>query len=315
MIRGMLLHIVLALAAIAAAYAAWQAPGTTHTAAERLVCDVTPSELRAVRWQEEKFIVEVTRGDGGYEVTVTPREAKEGAVSPATQRYPGSDRVEALWQGLAPLWAARSLGMLEDPKLGELGLAKPTSELRLTLAGRDVVLGIGGATFGSGDLYARTTDGEVVLLRAASVRDLRYGATSLIDRRLIASPRVDIHRVVLSVGERGRELLQRHADKEETAFFADPAEPDAKLERAGAWMARLWRLRGEERVAQPPPGTPSATIELWTTSERRDVIRLWPANGPEALGTSERFADGVTLSKSTVDALLRDIEQVLQEGR
>lgn len=315
MIRGMLLHIVLALGAVAAAYAAWQAPQATRSAAEVKLVDAAPTDLHKVRWQEGKSVVEVSRGEGGYDVAIEEL-ADGGDQQPATaQHYPGSDRVEVLWKGLAPLWAARSLGRVADAQLAELGLATPTGELRLFFDGQELKLDIGGSVFGTGDLYARTADRNVVLMRASTVRDLRNGASSLIDRRLVATARSDVRRIVISSGDRTRELVQRHAHADSEAFFADPAEPDAKLTQATSWFTRLVRLRAVEETTSVPTKPAAVVVELWDTQQRLDEIKLWPPEAETGVAASARFPKGVTLSNASVEPLLRDLEAVLKEGR
>ena len=44
-------------------------------------------------------------------------------------------------------------------------------------------------------------------------------------------------------------------------------------------------------------------------------VKLWPANDKTALAQSTRFKGTVSLAKHEVDALLKDLDAVLAEGK
>jgi hypothetical protein len=198
-----------------------------------------------------------------------------------------------------------------------MGLTEPASQLTLVFGDREHRIDIGSGTYGAGDLYARR-DGEVFLIPASTLASLRHGANPLLDKSAIGVARKAVTRVMITAGSRGREVAQRHSEDTDKRFFADPTEPEIELEMVSNWLDRLWRLRVAELRSEPPPAMvpPAVEVEMFAgPDESLGVLRLWAPDERVAMATSTRFEKTVTISKVTVEALLRDVESVLTEGR
>ena len=196
-----------------------------------------------------------------------------------------------------------------------MGLENPTTRLELTVGDQTQVIELGDAAYGSGDFYARTAAGEVFVLPAAEVRDLRFGANALQDRALIGFERNAVARLAVHAGTQTRDLLQRHSDDGKKTFLSDPAEPDVALDQANAWLDRLVKLRALDLTDAAPAAEPVLTVELWDSQENMVVVKFWPATGANAIASSTRFATPVTLAKAGVEALLRDADEIFKEGK
>lgn len=229
--------------------------------------------------------------------------------------FPGSKHARELFEKMAPFEAARSLGKPDTTKLSVLGLDKPSGKLTLSFGDTTSVVRFGNSTYGSGDVYAQTEGGDVYLVPSKSLSTIRHGAASLLDRDAVGAEREEIERIAVTAGPGGREIIQRERSDKESAFFADPAEPDTKLELIGNWLDRVLRLRVIDMTDERPVGMPAVELEFFADSESIDVFKLWPAGEKSAIATSTRFKTPFTVSKANAEAIIKDVENVLQEGR
>jgi hypothetical protein len=254
----------------------------------------------------------------GAEVSVTAVKLSTGdaALPPALPRtFPGSKEADELLQKVAPLKAGRGLGKLTGERLKAMGLETPKSSLTLRFGDEEKKVEIGDAAYGTGDLYGRTADGEVFLIPAATLSGIRHGAASLMDRNLMAAKEDKIERLTITGATGGREIVQRYAEDRTKAFYADPAEPETKLETTGNWLNRLLRLRVVDIVTDAPAGSPAIEVELFSGKGSLGKVQLWAAGDKTALAQSSRFKAPVTVSKAEIDALIKDLDSVLTEGK
>ncbi|OGQ90232.1 MAG: hypothetical protein A2289_20020 [Deltaproteobacteria bacterium RIFOXYA12_FULL_58_15] len=243
-----------------------------------------------------------------------PKEPLE-APKPA-ETFPTTDKMADILAKVAPLEAARSLGKVATEKLAAMGLDEPASRLILVFGDKEHVVQIGDATFGGGDIYALRADGEVFLLPAATLANMRHGATALQDKNVIGTKQDEVVRLNVTAGVETRELSQRHQKDEKTRFFSDPAEPDEKLELASKWAERLWRLRVMRFADGAPGGTPTLAVELFGENGKAlDVLQIWTPDDSEAIAVSSRYEKPLLIAKTSADSLLKDLPALLSEGR
>ncbi|MEE8408395.1 MAG: DUF4340 domain-containing protein [Myxococcota bacterium] len=363
--RSLVVHTVLALVAVVAAYAAWTKPAASSDSTIVMVPG-SAERLTSIQWKEERWNVTVSRQDGAVEVSVQrlnppkkteptddaaapdaakpdepkvdvpqpedakldapkadepqPEDAKPVEVEPPEppdppKVYPGSTQAIELFDKLAPLEAARSLGKLAAERLKALGLDEPKSTLTLSIGNSTHTLEIGNSTYGSGDMYVQKDGGEVFLVASRKLSSLRHGASTLIDRNVAGVKKEDVERLAVTGAGKGREIVQRFAEDKAKAFWADPAEPDAKLELVGNWLDRVLRLRVVDLVDETPAGPPSIEMEFFAGAKSLSTIKIWPAGDRTALCTSSRFKKTLTISKANAEAIIRDLENVLSEGQ
>jgi hypothetical protein len=228
--------------------------------------------------------------------------------------FPGSRQARELFEKMAPLQAARSIGKPDPTKLSALGLDRPSGKLTLSFGTTRHVVKIGNSTYGSGDVYAQAEDGIIYLIPSKHLTSIRHGASSLLDRSAVGVERDDVERLGVTSGPGGREIIQRNRGEKGKAFFADPAEPDTKLELVGNWLDRVLRLRVVESTDEQPVGMPAVELEFFADDASLGVFKLWPAGDKNAIATSTRFETPFTVSKANAEAIIKDVEDVLQEG-
>ncbi|MBI5511494.1 MAG: DUF4340 domain-containing protein [Deltaproteobacteria bacterium] len=325
MTKSLIGHAIVAAFAALLAFVAWTSP---KPAKDDTVIAVPGSadKLDAVMWHDEGFDVTVRRDGDSVSVTTTklgrPGKAdpaddagKADAPKPPAAPFPGSKEAEELFAKLLPLKAGRSLGKLDAGKLKPLGLEAPKSKLSLMVGGDTLVVEIGDAAYGTGDLYGRAADGEVFLIPAATLSSLRHGAVTLAERALLPVKDDKIERVTIAVGGAGREVTQRYPSERARAFYADPAEPEAKLELVNNWLSRALRLRIIEQVSETPQGAPAFEVEAFGAKGSLGNLKVYPPGDKVALATSSRFKSTVSIARPDVDALLKDADAAINEGK
>lgn len=265
--------------------------------------------LTEVRWKENDFDVVLSHKDGSIEVSATNTKKDEKEI------FPGTQRAREFLERLAPLRAARSLGKPEGDNSKTLGFDEPTGSLTLNFGGREATLEVGGTTYGTGNYYVRNSDGEIFLVPSRTFSSIRHGGGSLVDRRVLGVEEDSISRVLVHRDGQVRELVHRHPSEAEQRFFADPAEPDEKLQVASNMMNRALRLRVDERGVPAPSGPSTARLEIFGQGELLVELELW-AQGEKILARSSRFdGDVLEVSKTSGAALLKEIAEAMSEGR
>ena len=307
-------HATLAVVASALAYVAWTAPKPDKDDTVIMVPGAA-DKLTNILWHEDGWDVSVAREGEGVNVTAAKTGAAIVATPEASKSFPGSKEAEDLFGKLAPLKAARALGKLDPEHIKAMGLETPKSSLTLKFGATDKKVEVGDAAYGTGDFYGRTAEGDIFLIPAATLSTVRRGGASLMDRGLIAVKEEKVEHLTITGTTGGRELVQRFAEDRTKAFYADPAEPEAKLETAGNWLNRLFRLRVVDMVSDAPTGTPVVEVELFGAKGSLGTLKIWSAGDKTALAQSSRFKSMVSVSKAEVDALVKDLDSVVSEGK
>ncbi|WP_216622928.1 hypothetical protein [Corallococcus exercitus] len=188
------------------------------------------------------------------------------APVPPPRELRGNDVALKLFARFAPLRAQRDLGVLDDQKLEEIGLAKTERGLTLTLGGTPRTFRLASPASGWGAPYLqRTSDGHVFLLGPALLPDLEAAASRLVDRRLHTFDVDGFDRVVISTGTASRAFVA--SGKPPGAVQLSPVDaPGTPDDFARNWHDRLWRLTPVELLGrgEAPPGldpTPAFRVE------------------------------------------------------
>ncbi|MHA7628686.1 hypothetical protein [Corallococcus sp. M7] len=290
---------VLAGVALVAAFLVWQrepsrAPG------EVTVEDAQASALDRIRYDEETRFVELFRDPRDRDtiwVRLGNKPAKPGAQSgamdggvsgtdagsivtagidagtpsspapvPPPRELRGNDVALKLFSRFAPLRAQRDLGVLDDKKLAEIGLAKTERGLTLTLDGTPRTFRLATPASGWGSPYLqRTSDGHVFLLGPGLLPDLEAAASRLVDRRLHTFDADGFDHLVISTGTASRTFVA--SGKPPGAVQLSPVDaPGTPDDFARNWHDRLWRLTPVELLGrgEAPPGpapTPAFRVE------------------------------------------------------
>lgn len=307
--RSLWLHVALVALTTTAAFVAWTKPNLVQ---EQTGIEVVPGsveQLTGVRWQDDEGTIELRRDKESFVVAVA-RKKEGGAETP--KAFPGSEKVAPLVAGLAPLRADRTLGKVDEAKNKELGFEKPSARIELAYGDRKTLLLVGNATFGSTSNYLKAPSGEVYLLPAATIAPLRGGGVALQDRLIAGMARTSFDRVVVRANGKTRDFVQRSADEPAKAFFADPADPTAKLAPATEWMDRLLRTRMLELVDKAPATEPAVVVELFLGPKSVAELRLWPREGEKMVGSSTRFEQPFTINANAAEPLLTEVGALLE---
>jgi hypothetical protein len=184
-------------------------------------------------------------GDAGADAQVSqkPPEKKR-----ETSTFVSVEQAHKLAESLAPLYAFRSVGKIEDSRAEEFGLHKPEGTLRVKLDGKERSLVIGGTTPGGADRYARLDTGEVYAIPGSIAQNVMFAESRLVERELHGFEPEEATRARIVKGEQSRELVRIEDKKDGWATASSPGVLD---ETAGNWMTKLGRLRVMSYVENP----------------------------------------------------------------
>jgi hypothetical protein len=301
--------------ASALAMVAWLSPQGSEEDLLTLVAG-DPEAVTAIEYADNDAEVKVSRdGKAAVVEVLSKREPKkESQPAPSVAKsYPGTDKATALFKELVPLPAVRALGQAEESRLPTFGLDKPAASLRLRFGERSEELQIGNGTYGGSNVYVRSKDGQVYLVKSSIFSDLKAGGNSLIERQLLNVERESIARAAVRAGDKSRTLVQRERETRAKAYYADAAEPDKRLNQTTSFVDRVMRLRVVEPKAGKPSTPPALTVEIFGDDGSLGTISLWQPEGEIAVAESSKFKSPVTIAKVSAETLLKDLETVLTE--
>lgn len=334
--KGVWFHGVLALLGLSAAYMVWTAKDEANPElGELTLVECRESKLRGVDYEEEGYRVHLevhardkSSGGNGRVVWIeTKRTPKTGAAT--SEKFVGGETVDEVFQKLAPLRVLRSLGNVEKKRLKEFELDKPKTKLSLR-CGKDSKFVIGGSTYGSGDRYMRAAKGgEVYLLHADVLRDLRSAEYRLMQRQMHRFKRSEVETATVEAFGKQRQLLQRNRLDPQKAEWVDAADPARRNELYGNWLDRLDRLTAQKYLGlKDKPGSdldaakqgPVEIVPVLSVSfadpngdslGKLELVRIGLAAGPEFYGRSETTAAWVKLPASLAQQVEDDVRAVL----
>ena len=306
MIRPLVTHGLLALVCTMLAYLAWTMPDGASESGTAIVSEDVGS-LTEIHWKDLNHEVRVTpKPKGAPEVTV---RGPEGEVT-----YPGSPRSEELLEEVANLEGIRSLGKVDEALKTRIGLHNPKGTLTVRFGERAVRIEVGDSTYGVGDLYLMNEQGEVFLTRPTTIDALSKGASSLLDRRLVALDPAGIARVRLKTLQGEREVVQRFAEVRYKAFISSPGAPDEKLTEMTNWLDRVVKTRIVKPVERKPSGAPAIELEFLGNDGVLGTLALWPSEGELAVAMSSFNASPVSLTGADADAIVDKVAEIMADG-
>ncbi len=267
---------------------------------------IEPKQDARGRWyvgtvdkDEPAFVHPPAGVDGGAPINPTKHE---------TVRFIAVKAADDLVKSLAPLRALRAVGKVEGTRAEEFGLDKPEGTLKITLAGKEQSLVIGGATPGGSERYAKSGAGDVYAVAGDIVQGLLYAESRLPERDLHEFKPEEATQVKLSKAGKTRELSRVPGKNE---GWADRATPSKLDETAGNWMTKLGRLHVQDWVEKPmsPLGPDKSVVSVVYFAGSKplgtlELFRVAGEKGPEYLAKTEYgrwYARVVTSSAEQVD--------------
>lgn len=305
--KSLIGHAVLALVATGAAFMAWSRPAQSEHDPAIVVVGGSVDRLTQVDWDEEGYTV--TLKHHGDTTTVTSVNKKQPDDKHNVRDFPASDKGRDIETKLAPLKAARSLGKPEGGRLKEVGLDEPKQSLTLHFGDNATKLDVGSATYGSGSVYVRNSDGEVFLVPSTTISPFRVGGSSLIERIATPTQREHVERLTIKANDKTRELVHRNADDRGHSYFTDTdkTEEKDKIDKGVLWVDSVLRLRALA-AADALPQTPPKVEVTFHCDDRKDrFVKIWEATGDSTVIATTLFPQGVTVAKSAAEAIFRDL--------
>jgi hypothetical protein len=340
--RDLLVHGILLLAAVAVALVFWLRDESPAAEALEMVevWPGSPKQVENVSWEGEdrKVSLAAHRDEvGRYFIgsleeqvaKVKPKPARRDAGAAAdagapsetvterkkeTTRFVSAGAADKLLEKLAPLRAYRALGQIEPAREEEFGLKKPTGTLRVSIAGQQHGLLIGGRAPGDADYYARRLEtGEVYAVPGEIVRALLSPTSRLLEQDLHAWEPEEVTRVVISAGEVQRELVPVEGKK---AAWANPGSPGQQDETAGNWMSKLERLRIMRYVQEAKQPEVVVQVDYFAGRRKLGFLQLVKIRGqddkPDYQVRTEYTRWYGTVFRSTAEQLEQDLGSVIK---
>ena len=343
-LRQVVVQACLAMAALVLAYFTWQrAP---ELAADEVVAvDIAKNDLTTVRFedQEKHTWVELGRTSEGnsrensdesgpfISVRLGPQDKPASPKAPATSdgKTPerlvrGSDAADKLFASFTPLRASRSLGVLDNAKLKELGLDSTQKRITLMLRGGKRLLSIAPAPPGGSQPYLRDeASGRVYVVSRSLLSDFQAAPSLLVERKLHGFRVEEADRVVITAGTvRHPFVVSRDGSSVRLAPVNAPDKPDSALK---TWHDRVFSLWPAELLGQgevPAEGAPQSALRIdYTVRGRRlGFIEIGKvaavASGPEGakdtlFARSERTLGWFKMS-ADAQSLLADAQPLLR---
>jgi hypothetical protein len=290
--------------------------------------------VTAVVFEDDKKKVQLERKSDAtgawYAGKVDPvekkKEEKDAGADPHGhgQGHHDFDKVEAatfpcvsvakdLAKKLGTLRAKRSFGVIADDRLKEFGFDKPEGTLRVTVAGKEQALLIGGATAGSATRYARHLESKIVyVIDGTAISDLKSGAARLSERNQHEWKWDQPDSVTISGGGKSKRVV--HSGTEGRRFWADANSADKNDETSGNWLSKVERLRPNTYLDKLPEGAKRIVrIEYRQKSSEKGFFELYLREDKENpfLIVTEQLRMPATVFKQSAEQVLDDLASVL----
>lgn len=251
-----------------------------------------------------------TSDSGAADAGTPPREVKMVAAKPIPPKtVRGNERADKLWERFTPLDAVRSLGVLSQDKLKELGLFDTKRKLTVTVSGTAHAYAVGNPSLNIVGMYLRDEkDGTVFLLPASLLSELEPSSQALVDRRLHAFRMNEYDAFTLSMGGQKKEFVSSNADIPQTAKVAPRETPDKPDELVRNWSDKVFnRLIVTEVLGKgetPTQGEPQVEMRVDYTSHGspKGWVEIGKV-GALVFGRSENTPGWVGLHTGTDDVL------------
>lgn len=261
-------HAVLLVLALAFAYQTWTREETNSTEGSVTLWKGEADQIASVNYEYDgrRVLVERRRDEmGPYLWGVFTREATSPAaqqavggqapgVADTAMSAAGAARVdttlfqagleaERVFESLASLRAFRDLGVVDDARKGDYGLAGATARLVVNFRTRARELVVGGSVYGSGDRYVLNPEnGRTYVIAGQLVRSLEGADVTLQERRLHAYEPDRVASVTLRTAKGERTMLRTGGEGFGPSTWASPDTPDQLDQTFGNFMQRLEQL-------------------------------------------------------------------------
>jgi hypothetical protein len=329
---SLVLYLGILLASLALAYFTWvekpKKPGEKVT-----VLSCKKGDILELTYEAEDQAVTFSKksrhsGESSWWVEIARAESQS---TPVVEVFKANDRLQAGIDKFCPWMALRSLGKLEAGKQEEFGLTESVESLTIEQAKGPRTFRLGAATFGPKDRYVMDDEtGEVFLVGGQGLRELLRPKSRFMERSLHAFKTKEIARVRVRAGKRDKELVQQIYEEGKEQGWADSRSPEEAKVLYRNWIRKLFTLRPTDYIGMPvdaegggcvAPAGSSQELSLTFFSPSKEIgfLTLYKGEGTDEEGGSTYYACSehseivVKVPKTQVEALLKDLEDVLDE--
>jgi hypothetical protein len=312
-------------------YTTWQRE-PERKAGEVIVVDASVGDVQKVRFEDRSGSnpkwVELDRRKESEGPRVWLRTSARPEQKTPERELRGNESASKVYEKLAPLKATRALGALPADKLKEIGLEAPKKRIELAVRGAKRVFLVGSSPFGVSDPYVKDeSDGKVYVLGGGVVADLENAGIRLVDRQLHDWKPTEYDGLVVTAGDKRRELVQTSPEVPAQAKLA--SKSGRTDEQAKNWHDKMWRIlvsdvlgKGELPAnGEPKPalrveythrGRPRGFIEIGRVAGKPPEAASSSSSAPPPATPSEIFAR--TESTAGWVKLPANTEELLKEG-
>ncbi|MFN7142421.1 MAG: DUF4340 domain-containing protein, partial [Myxococcota bacterium] len=147
-------------------------------------------------------------------------EAEPAPVEPKITSFKTGSAADKVVEAFAPMYALRQLDAVTDEQLTAFGLKEPETTVAVTAGGRTLTFDLGGETYGTKDRYARNqADGKLYVLDDEPFKTLKFAATRLPERALVAAKLETMNGASLGVGGTTATWAQKNRDDKAAAYW------------------------------------------------------------------------------------------------
>jgi len=227
---------------------------------------------------------------------------------------------------LCPFEALRAFGAISEEKLKEFGIIGSEERLILDFRGQPREFVFGTTSYGQKDRYLQdSTTKEVYLVSGQLIKDLNYPKSRFMERSLHQFEKDKVVRLQISTGEAQKELLHRKEEDQKKDFWVDSKSPDKENELYSNWVNKLWQLSPIDYLAIPEAETKACAFPqdavyvssfLFFSQDRElGFMKIFKGKdekgNPDYYACSENTEAVVKLSRSQIESLLKDLEDVM----
>jgi hypothetical protein len=259
----------LAALGLIAAYTTWQRE-PERKAGEVVVVSASQGDVQKVRYEDAsstppKWVeLEPRKEPDGPRAWLRVSARGDAKTTTPERELRGNESATKVLEKFAPLKATRALGVLPADKLKELALDAPKKRIEVTVRGQKRVFLVGNSPFGMSDPYVRDeADNKVYVLGGGVAADLENAPIRLIDRQLHDWKASEFDGLVVTAGDKKRELVQTSPEVPAQAKLASKSGRTDDL--AKNWHDKVFRLVVADVLGKgevPKAGAPQIALRI-----------------------------------------------------
>ncbi len=254
-------------------------------------------------------------------VTVEDRKKKgkdaapdAAPVEPKVTRFKTGIAADKVIEAFTPMVGLRKLDNVDDTQLASFGLAEPDSTVAITAGGRTTTFELGGETYGTKDRYAKNQgDGKVYVIDDEPFKTLKFAATRLPERGLLAAKVEAIDGVSLGVGARTTAWSQKNKDDKAAAYWEREGK-SGKDESFANWVDKALKLKSTAYVQDgeaPAELVAGFDLTVRAAGQKPETLQLLQG-GDDWYAKSESTRGLVKLSRGPAKDAVEDADDVVE---